>query len=296
MKPSVIHAAHHPFLSQSSLFADGGPEGGAVADLASVRFEAYAKILSPLYAFDPVPQAWESLTWTDLGAGHFPGMEDYPDMLDSHVNYMVAPSGEKRISLRRVSWKEAYASVGLKWDATASIEELLLALESRSLPAELFGPDEGHLDPRVLEVLLPLLTAHSGFASGLFHYDALRRDEDAAEDTPDLFKGTLQELARHQAPEGFVQATPCAFWPEDGAWFVHCDYDLTFAVVGGTKALVKALVAESRLDAVVVSGDAPLVTLRGNPDKAGLLYQEFPSPHGVGPLDPVKWKQALARG
>jgi hypothetical protein len=297
VKPSRMPAAEHPFLAGSSLFSEEGAEMNPVASLASVGFEAYAKVFAPLYAFDPVPPAWETKTWADLGAGFFPGMEDYPEMLDSHVNYMVVPSGEKGFTLARVPLQEIFTTLGLKWDATASIEELLLAVESRSLPAELFGPDEGHLDKGLLENLLPVLMSHTGFSTGLFHYDALRcgTDEEGnvLGNANDLFKGSLLELTGAIAPEGYTQSTPCLFWPEDGAWFVFTDYDLTYSIVGGSKALVKALTTHPNIDAVAVTGETPLVALRGNPDKKGLLFDAFPSPHGVGPLDPVKWRKAL---
>lgn len=297
MKPSRMPAAKHPFLAGSSLFSEEGAEMHPVETLCSVRFEAYAKVFAPLYAFSPVPPAWESKTWSDLGAIYFPGMEDYPDMLDSHVNYMVAPSGEKGFSLARIPMKSVYGALDLKWDATSSIEEILLALESRSLPAELFGPDEGHLDKGLLGHLLPVLQRQCGFSTGLFYYDSLRCSTDeegnALAGMPDLFKGDLSELHEAHAPEGYTQSTPCLFWPEDGAWFVFTDYDLTYSIVGGSKALVKALTAHEGIDAVPVEGETPLVALRGNPEKKGLLYDVFPSPHGVGPLDPVKWRKAM---
>ena len=299
MKPSPMQAQAHPFLTGSSLFSDEGTDSLKVAELAAVRFEAYAKVFAPLYAYDPVPSAWEDKTWADLGASHFPGMEEFPEMLDSHVNYMVAPAGEKGFTLSRVPMREAFEELGLKFDATASIEELLLSLESRSLPAELFGPDEGHLDAGVLGALLPLLKAQSGFSRGLFHYDAARRmgaGDDEGDDeqaVPNLFKGEIDELSLAHPPQGYAQATPCLFWPEDGAWFVFTDYDLTYSIVGGSKALIKSIVNQAGLDAVAVPGDSLLVSLRGNPDKKGLEFEDFPSPHGVGPLDAQKWRRAL---
>ena len=64
-----------------------------------------------------------------------------------------------------------------------------------------------------------------------------------------LFKGFTTHA--DQAPFGGAwEQTPNIWWPEDRAWFVATEIDLSWTYVGGSKRLIERLVSDERIEAI----------------------------------------------
>ena len=59
---------------------------------------------------------------------------------------------------------------------------------------------------------------------------------------------TADELLATWGPSEWQ--SPCAWWPADRAWATSNDTDLDSTLVGGTRALVDALLSDDRLEAL----------------------------------------------
>ena len=74
-----------------------------------------------------------------------------------------------------------------------------------------------------------------------------------------LFTGPLEAAPELGATIGetFWPQSPNLFWPQDHAWCVASEIDLSYTLVAGSEPLAEALVADERLQAALVDpGDA----------------------------------------
>lgn len=79
-----------------------------------------------------------------------------------------------------------------------------------------------------------------------------------------LYRGPL-EAALIGNPGEPANHSPCLWWPDDHAWCVASDVDLSWTYVGGTDALIKALVTDPTLEVLEAAPQVPVAPLGGDP-------------------------------
>jgi hypothetical protein len=76
--------------------------------------------------------------------------------------------------------------------------------------------------------------------------------------------GRREAASGDEMPESFDREVPNLIWPEDRAWFVASEVDLDSTLVGGSRALIDALLAAPDLEVWEVDGE---VSLQSDADK-----------------------------
>ena len=79
-----------------------------------------------------------------------------------------------------------------------------------------------------------------------------------------LYRGPL-EAALVGNPGELPDHSASLWWPDDHAWCVASDVDLSWTYVGGPDALVEALVCDPTLEVLEVAPDVPVAPLGGDP-------------------------------
>lgn len=77
-----------------------------------------------------------------------------------------------------------------------------------------------------------------------------------------LYEGGVQDALRFGSwitATWFGEQSPSFFWPDDHAWCVATEVDVDSTLVGGSAALVEAIVAEPALEALAIDADAPFL-------------------------------------
>ena len=154
----------------------------------------------------------------------------------------------------RRTWKaladEAGASFGgeLTW---RSLQPALPLTEGRR-PYEV---DEGHLDRVTRRELFSTLDAHTSPGSVYFFYGlaAVVAGHDSV-----LFRapaGAVEEVVAAARSEGLGESPELA-WPEERAWLLCSDYDVTSTYIASDRALADALIDDTQLEIAEVSRDA----------------------------------------
>ncbi|MGI5167101.1 hypothetical protein ACQEU3_22405 [Spirillospora sp. CA-253888] len=225
-----------------------------VASLVPRGFEAYARVLHPAAASDGAP-----VTWAEIAA--WAGRE-------------LTPAAR----FREVSRPEPDTVTGpAPWDG---------------------DPEEGELRPDSLRALLDVLAGHTAttrtcwfclwdgygwidgagvvvFASAEAGAPPRLPARMPAAFTPEVLKGPRVTLPHrdyllltgplagaadigHRVFGSFFPQSPNLFWPDDRAWCAATDIDLDSTYVGGSAALVAALVADPRLEALPVGAGDPI--------------------------------------
>lgn len=85
----------------------------------------------------------------------------------------------------------------------------------------------------------------------------------------------------HEPPERFHREEPNLIWPEDRAWFVASEVDFDSTLIGGSRALIDALLASPELEVLEVDGE---VSLTADADKLNPVPD--PPPGWGEPQDP----------
>jgi hypothetical protein len=93
--------------------------------------------------------------------------------------------------------------------------------------------------------------------------------------------GRREAVSRDEMPERFSREVPNLIWPEDRAWFVASEVDLDSTLVGGSRALIDALLAAPDLEVWEVDGE---VSLQSDADKLNPVPE--PPPGWGEPKDP----------
>lgn len=75
-----------------------------------------------------------------------------------------------------------------------------------------------------------------------------------------LYRGPVESALVRSGPGRHVQ-TANLWWPEDRAWCVASEIDLSWTYVGGSVALVRALVGDPALEVVEVAPDSPVAVM-----------------------------------
>ncbi|MFT3865574.1 MAG: hypothetical protein QM729_14990 [Solirubrobacterales bacterium] len=226
-----------------------GDWGGRVKNLVPQIYEAYARIFHPATDEAHRPVTWEEVT-RRLGT----------------------------VAHREMQW---HAIVG-SWDS--------LNFTDKRWP----GGDPDTIEPptEVIDALCPILAAHTSTPARVYFGMSTIRSG-VAEEWPDaaqyeqtsrewvILRGPLAAVdqialssrhgfriilypkgkeppADYEPPEEFRRESPNLIWPEDRAWFVASEYDFDSTVLGGSRALIDALLASPDLEVWEVDGEVSL--------------------------------------
>ena len=144
--------------------------------------------------------------------------------------------------------------------------------------APIEGPDEGRLPPQVARVIHQVLSAHTdtpapcwfgvwvGFAYEYRKEIPATRSLSTQYREWDLFRAPLDALTLNFFDVGdfFYQSANIA-WPDDRSWCLATDIDMKSSYLGGTKALIEAVLRHEALEAYEASTDDPLCVDDVNP-------------------------------
>lgn len=202
-------------------------EDGVVGTLVPVRFEAYGRILHPAWRADGSAIRWDAVAdWS--------GRTVHP---------------------------------------MAEFARVTSPINGRSDPAPYVQPPrDGALPPDSLHALKGHLRLHTTTPDECFVgiWEGVGWIEPTEVQAPGLrlparthlmFKGDA-DLLDHVGWIGIdgrlVQESPSVIWPADRAWFVATDVDQESTYVGGTRALIQALIADPALEVWPASPSDPI--------------------------------------
>lgn len=227
--------AMEPFLwikeETDSLDENKERVGNFVSHCVPKRYEAYCKLLHPMYADANV---------TDRSVMR--------DESDDRVEDQARVQGE------RVLYKDLAKECGMQYTREISSGTFWRAF-GHHFPRNLIGAEEGNIDEETCRRIMELLTPFTGNQPCYFHYFFLK-----ASDWTDLnidgklFTGKLKEAQLLYKNES-VDGAPTYWWPEDKSWCVCTDYDLTFTLIGGTREIVDKFLADDFLECIEVESN-----------------------------------------
>lgn len=201
---------------------------------------------------------------------------------------ILHPAEEPKRRGRLVRWHEVAAWSGLQLNPYAQFHSVALPSEPRDVapPWSGRGPRHGSLFPPDAAVLIDHLRLRTTTPDRCWlclweGSDWLegRSEDDGSSDAPKdsvpepvregpkvdlfdrtylLFSGSVED-ALVGRPGELPDHTASLFWPEDRAWCVASDADLSWTYVGGSAELVRTLVGEAAIEALEVSADGPAV-------------------------------------
>lgn len=217
-------------------------------------FEACARILHALH--DDLAVTEPGLTW-DAEARSQPLPPDDGTagarILREFMG-LKTPFGTSahRGRLVRVRWSELARRLDVSWHAELQLGDFSRCFPGGCWPRSLSGPQEGELDEESAAGLVDVLRRFTGdepcffrwwfLAAGAPLADGAHGDR-LVEARLDEF-ALLRDLPRHHSPNWW--------WPASRAWCVSTDYDAHDTLVAGSRALVEALLAEPRLEALAI--------------------------------------------
>jgi len=192
-----------------------------------VLFESYGRVLHPAWAFGEAAVRWDSVAAWSGRTAH--ALAQF-DPLSRPLGQTVDPSPFER------------------------------------------RPDVGALPPRALNALCDVLAAHATTRDACFvgvwdgggwfepkRFRTLRLHLPKRAHL--LFEGPLEaveDIGRTSFDGSFVREAPSIIWPTDRAWFVSTDVDQDSTFIGGSRALIEALVVDDRLEVWSVAPTDPI--------------------------------------
>lgn len=154
----------------------------------------------------------------------------------------------------RILWREVTAFFGAALPAPAGFDRDLWNLWPGDWPDQLDGPAEGSL---TLSECRALVRALSPFTSTDVTYWYPWANTEGWTGRCDT--GALSDLLEYFNMDT-VAGSPEYWWPNDRGWIVHTDIDCSYSLIGGSRALVDALLEDTDLECVEVSADSVLGT------------------------------------
>jgi hypothetical protein len=203
------------------------------------RFERYAKIFHWLDArYENIDDPLSPEEIKILGI---------PDCTELRSLVERRRSGELRT---RILWREAAQALDVQFQPELVHEWFWKKLRQDESCWSRFiaGPSDGNLEPEEYRQLTSTLAPftrdqHCFFRFSQRHY--------LLSGKPLLFEGVLDELDSFLVSR--AEVSPEYWWPEDRSWCVCSDYDLFFTVVGGTSALISAILENPILETLEVA-------------------------------------------
>ena len=68
-----------------------------------------------------------------------------------------------------------------------------------------------------------------------------------------LFRGPVNAVDQFWFMDGLVYQSPTMWWPDDRAWFVHTEVDLSSTFVGGTTDCIRAILSSDEIEAMEIN-------------------------------------------
>jgi hypothetical protein len=131
------------------------------------------------------------------------------------------------------------------------------SLPRRGDPSSIWGPSEGKIPRDIAEQIISVLGPLTGGQRCYFYWahwpPGLPVSDEAA--SQHVWRGELTDaLAFADLDNDRLESRPAEFWwPEDRSWCVCADWDLTFTIVGGTRAAIDALLADPVLETIEIT-------------------------------------------
>ena len=223
--------------------------GNVVGQCIPRVFQAYCKLFHPIHE-DPSIRSHD-VTWDEEKRANPAPIENEPGkkalaaILSDSV-LVARCSGVEETQDARVMWQSLAKRQGLVFHPEFNPESFRKAFETGSWPRYLLGPAEGTLDRKTCEALISILKPFSHAQTIYFRFS-----DYLINDLPHLYSGDLGDLTAFLTKPNFG-GTPECWWPEDRSWCIYTDWDLTFTLIGGSKALVETCIAHSVLECIVV--------------------------------------------
>lgn len=216
-------------------------------------FAACCKLFHPIFVDESIDDP--SLTWHDWEKTHgeLRRARSSSPALSRILSESTLVRGWPRepVQARRVLWRELAAEHGLQFHPEINDSSFTRRFPGGSWPRRLIGPLEGDFDPDTCARIVEVLSLYTGSHECFFYYWflATRQCNESL-----LFKGELFEVMDlFRGTAGDVEGPPTYWWPSDRNWCVCVDWDLTFALIGGPRELVNALIRDETLECLEVS-------------------------------------------
>lgn len=194
-------------------------QGSRVENFLPKRFNHYCKIIHPLFR-DPQVED-EQLLWRDCT----------PEQTDE------IQLGER---LRLFGLAEKY---GLKFSKELSAASLMNKLNG--FPRYIISGEEGEIEPKSLKRLVHVLQPFAEEASCYYYFDLLKTKDYVNA----LYHGKLAEVEEFATSDD-LRLTPTYWWPAHKSWCLYSDIDLNFSLIGGSRELIDALLADDFLECI----------------------------------------------
>ena len=219
-----------------------------VGGLVPVGYEAYARILHP---------AWRVRREDDR-------------LVRSPVRWAEVATLRGTVAHRLMQWPQVWA--------LPFFDDAVIAACADAGLAPIECPDEGRLPPQVAGPLNEVLAAYTGAPASCWFgvwigfgweykdgIPATRRLSTGYREW-DLFRAPLDALTLNFfiTREEFYQSANVA-WADDRSWCLATDIDMKSTYVGGTKALIDAILRHEALEAYVANADDPVWEDAKNP-------------------------------
>lgn len=243
-------------------------EGSYVRNWIPEVFEAYCKILHPIYEDSSIKD--KTLTWDEwdkdqngLPRRVEPGsVEEILNQADSNIALHEQLHRLEEVSMlprggtgdiegsigRRVFWKELAERYGLIFHPEIHEESFTRkfrqVLSKWSWPRYLAGPDEGTLNEEMCLEIARLLQPYIGNQECYFYY--FMQTEKLEElvwrwKFSDPFPDSLAQE---------VSLSPTYWWPSDHTWCLNTDYDSAFSVLGSSRSMIDSFLENPIIECV----------------------------------------------
>jgi hypothetical protein len=212
--------------------------GDFVSNLLPASFENYIKILHRIDAhYENVDNP---LTPNEIAILRIPPCEK----LKSFV------VGLRDQSLgTRVRWKILAEQLGVTFAPEINAAWYRKKLEDACWPRFLSGPSDATLGDGCLTELTSLLQSFTSHGGCFFQFS---RWQFPHEERPRLLEGDVEELVSFLR-EGRYRVGPQYWWPRERTWCVCSEYDFQFTVVGCSRKVGAALLANAVLECIEVT-------------------------------------------
>lgn len=228
-------------------------KGNFVAHCVPRGFAAYCKLFHPIFEDTSIHD--RAVTWDEEKSTSpatpesNPGNKALAKILSDAVLVRRA-AGVEHTSEARIFWRNLAERHGLLFHPEFNTESFRKAFKTGSWPRYLLGPSEGTLDRTTCTVLIDVLRPFGQEQTIFFRFsDYLMND------LPHLFSGKLDEATSFLTKAHFG-GTPEYWWPEDESWCVCTDWDSTFTLISGSRALVDTCLSHPVLECLEVKPES----------------------------------------
>ncbi|MBE4909932.1 hypothetical protein IMZ08_18000 [Bacillus luteolus] len=203
--------------------------GCYVSNLIPNRYEHYCKIIHPIYRDMNIQD--ENLLWSQCDPND-PVQFQYGERL-------LLKDLAKRYKLqytKEISSSTIYHALG-------------------GYPRYLILSDEGSIDKGTLEELISVLSRFIKGEQCYFHYDLLKTVNEFQDICTNghLYYGNLEDVNELFDMGDLVGlGSPTYWWTEDRGWCIHTDFDCRFSLIGGSRELIEALLANNQLECIKI--------------------------------------------